>query len=1006
MEFKILGPLEICVGEERLKFGGLRQQTVVATLLLSANRVVTTDRLLEAIYGEDLPPTARSQAQISVSSLRRLLTSYGSEAVISTHPQGYVLQIDGGRLDAGQFEELVAAARAARDAGQPGQAVACYRDALRLWRGPALDGIDSQLIQVTAARLDEQRITTIEDRIDLELELGRHHELVGEITELVEEHPLREHLLGQLMLALYRCDRAAEALQAYRQARRTLIDELGMEPGSRLQQLEHDILNSEPALYPPAPAARVARASQRVPNLLPTDIADFTGRDRELSLIRRHLLPETDASESRAVPVVVLTGKGGVGKTSIGVHAAHELASHFADGQLFADLHGAASHHVAPLQVLDRFIRTMGPASSFASDGLDEHAEVYRNLLAGRRVLIMLDDAEGESQVAPLLPGHGAAAVIITSRRRLTALPGAVHIEVDVFEADKSLDLLARIAGEQRVGAEHRAAARIAQYCGNLPLALRIAGARLSARPHWSVEQLSNRLARETRLLDELTHSGMGIRPSISLSYMGASDKAKRLFRRLALLDLPWFASWMSAALLDLPVAEAEDLLDELVSAQLVETTGTGSDAHSRYRFHELVRAFAREQLAANDSAAERKAALDRVFGGLLHLAQEAQSRYYGGPCFRLQRAARPWTLSEPLTDDLLADPLKWYDDERAVLVAAVRQASQAGAVDLCWNLAVSAVTIFQSRTYLDDWQETHDIAFEATKRAQDVRGQAAMLYSIGSLRIAQQRFDQAGQALAEAARLFADIGDDLGTALVLRYMAYLDTVGGRLAEADARYEQALATFNRTGDKVAAAYVLNGLSQVKLGRHDVAGAKELLGSALRLSREARCRRMEAQVFYRLGEANLLSGSLAEAVDALEMALAVTRDIGDLIGEAYVMVGTGIANVRLREFRPARHALQRALELAVTVGQPVTEARALLGLSELALTSGNPGQAVVYGQQASGILRRLGALGDDARAISLLSQAHAALGGADADADADAAKRGRPVQAGARCRRFK
>ena len=474
----------------------------------------------------------------------------------------------------------------------------------------------------------------------------------------------------------------------------------------------------------------------------------------------------------------------------------------------------------------------------------------------------------------------------------------------------------------------------------------------------------------------------MGVRPSISLSYMGASALARRLFRRLALLDLPWFSGWMSAALLDLPLTEAEDLLDELVSVRLIEAAGTGSGAHSHYRFHDLIRVFAREQLAVNDPAAERKAALERVLGGLLYLAQEAQSRYYGGPCFVLHSDARRWPLPGPLVDTLLKEPLEWYDNERAVLVAAVRQAAQAGAADLCWSLAVSGVTLFQARSYLDDWRETHDIALEITQRAGDLRGQAAMLYSVGSLNIAQQRFDQAGRILADSARLFVDIGDDQGTALVTRYLAYLDAVGGRLAEAGAGYERALATFNRTGDKVAAAYVLNGLSQVKLGQDEAGAARELLVEALRLSREARCLRMEAQVLYRMGEADLLSGDPLRAVSVLEMALAVTRDVGDLIGEAYTLVVAGIAKVRLRDFSSARDALQRALELADVVGQPVTEARALLGLGELTLATGNPAQAVAYGQRASAVFRELGALRDDARAFTLLSRAQAALDAAE------------------------
>ena len=983
MKFKILGPLEIVVGSERLELGGTRQEIVVATLLLSANRVVTLDRLLEAIYGEDLPPTSRSQAQISISSLRRLFASRSRDAIISTRAHGYVIQVDSGRLDSQLFDELVAAARAARDANHLDQAVACYRDALRLWRGPALDGIDSQLIRVAASRLDEQRIATIEDRINLELDLGRHHELVGELAELVEEFPLREQLRGQLMLALYRGDRTAEALQVYRQARRAMIDELGIEPGERLQQLEHAILTCDPALEPPAEPIRIQPVKQQVPSLLPTDIADFTGRTEEISQIHQRLIGGTGEEARGAVPVVVIVGKGGVGKTSIAVHASHGVAGHFPDGQLFADLHGGASHPVGRMQVLERFLRALGVPGSYIPGGLDERAEVYRNLLGDRKVLVVLDDAVGESQVSPLLPGSGAAAVIITSRRRLAGLAGATHIEVNVFDADKSLDLLARIAGDVRVRTQSQAAAEVAEHCGHLPLALRIAGARLSARPHWSIQQLVERLADETRRLDELRHGDIGIRPSISLTYDSASEQARQLFRRLALLDLPVFSGWLSAALLDLPLAQAEDLLDDLVNAQLIETWGSGSGVHCQYRFHDLIRVFARERLAAEEPAAERKAALERALGALLFLAEQANCRHYGGDYVGLHSDAVRWPLPGRLVEELVRDPMSWYDRERVALVLGVRQAAQAGFVELCWSLAFSAVTLFESRIYLDDWQVTHDIALETTQKAHHVRGQAAMLYSIGSLNIAQQRFDQAREVFTAAAQLFQNAGDDQGIALVTRHIAFIDRLSGRLDDAARRYEQALCIFRRTGDHIAAAYVLHGLAQVKLELHEIDDAKELLSDALRLSQTARCRRVEAQVLHRMGEVDLLAGDLVGAVAAFDLTLARTRDIGDPIGEAYALMGVGVAKARQAEFGQARDALRRALELAGSVGDRLAEARALLGLSELALTSGDPGQAVVFGQRASDIFRGMGALLYDARALTLLSDAHAALGEADA-----------------------
>ena len=984
MNFNILGPLEVIADQQRLDLSGSRQRTVVAALSLSAGHPVPIDRLLEDVYGEAAPPTGRSQVQIAISSLRRLFAAHSEPALIDTVHQGYVLRIGTGELDAQRFQKSVDAAREARRCQHFGQAIAHYRDALRLWRGPALEDIDSHILQAAAHRLDEQRMTTIEDRITLELDLGRQRELIGELTELAGQFPLRERLHGLLMMALYRSERTADALRAYQQARRIMIDELGIEPGERLRKLEHDILTANPVLdAPPMPGrgstpAAAQAAGRPMPNLLPRDVADFTGRREELDSIRQHLVRAGETAPS-AVPVVVLTGQGGVGKTTAAVHASHLLAASFPDGLLFADLHGTAPHPVGPKQLLERFLRVLGVPGSQLPDELDERSETYRNLLAGRKVLIVLDDAIGESQVTPLLPGSGAAAVLVTSQRRLDGLAGAIHLPLDVFDQDKSLDLLARIAGRERVMAQPEIAAAVAAHCGHLPLALRIAGVRLAARPHWNIQQLVDRLGDETRRLDELQHGDMGIRSSILLTYESASERARRLFRRLALLDQPSFSAWVGAALLDEPMPDTEDLLDELIGTHLIEPVGgcTGWDA--QYCFHSLVRVFARERLAAEEAAADRMAAIERALGALLHLAEEAHNRYYGGHYLRLESNARRWPLPRAVVDRLVSDPLSWYERERAALVLGVRQAGQAGFTDLCWSLAFSAVTLFESRTYLDDWRETHRIAVEATRKAGLLRGHAAMLYSRGTLHMAQHRLEQARQDFADALELFRQVEDEQGRALVLRHIASLDRWGGQLGEAAAGYEQALAIFRKTGDQVGAAYVLQNLAQVKLEVHDTDGAMELLSEALALGRTSHCKRVEAQVLHRTGEAYLRADKPERAAVLFKEALSSIRDLGDTTGEAHVLQGAGVAALRLGEFGEARAALQGALELARVAGDRMAEARALCGLTELAFAQGDECQAVEDGRRAVRLFRVLGAPLEEACVVALLNRAPTTLG---------------------------
>jgi DNA-binding SARP family transcriptional activator/tetratricopeptide (TPR) repeat protein len=1034
VEFRVLGPLEIWEGSRRLELGGARQQIVIATLLLSANRVVSVGRLVEAVYGSDLPETARLQVQISISSLRRLLAPHGRAAAIATRANGYEVQVGDGELDSQRFAQLVVAGAAAKEAGQLSQAVSCYRDALRLWRGPALDGIDSQVVQAAALRLDEQRISVNEERLAVELDLGRHHELVGELTELAAEFPLRERLRGQLMLALHRCGRTAEALQVYRETRRTLVDELGIEPGEQLRRLEHAILTRDPSLDPPAqpgpvqagpaqPASAQAGPAQpasalsgppesgppesgsvqpgpaqllseQVPRMLPAGIADFTGRAEEISEVRRHLLLIGQEAHG-AVPVVVITGRGGIGKTSLAVHVSHGLDGRFTDGQLFADLHGGGPHPPGPLAILARFLRALGVPGSQLPEGLDERAEMYRSRLAGRKVLVVLDDAASESQVTPLLPGSQTTAVIVTSRSRLGGLAGAARVEVGALDVGRSMELLARIAGEQRVLAQPAEAAAVAARCGHLPLALRVAGARLAARPHWSIGQLAGRLADETRRLDELRHGDLAVRPSISLSYDNSSEPARRLMRRLALMDQPVFSGWLAAALLDGAAEDAEDLLDELVSAQLIETTVSGSGRYSQYRFHDLIREFAREQLTTEDDQAEQKAAVERALGALLYLAEEAHRVFFGHEVWIASDAPR-WPLPGQLTEKLIGDPMGWYEAERAALIAGVRQAAREGLAETCWGLAFSAIPLFESRAYLDDWRETHDTALAAVRAANSVRGEAAILLSLAELHLTLKRPGPGRQEATAASRLFAQVGDDHSQALAERHVAYADWLSGRLDDAMRRYERALRTLREVGDDAAATFVLQAMARVELERGEPAAARQLITQALQMSEGDRSGRFRAQVLYRVGEISLLAGELSGAVDAFGSALLLVRGSGDLIGEAYALAGMGSAKVRQGQTDQASEALTRAAELAVISGDRLAEIRALSGLTEVALASDDPGQAIANAERAVSVAEQIGAPLEQSRALTQLSDAYAARG--DAEAASTAAARAAAIRA--------
>lgn len=609
---RLLGPAEL--GSPATPVGSPRESVVLAVLALDANREVGADRLVDALWGEQPPATARSQVQICVSALRRRLRDAGGFATITTRAPGYRLDVAAGDLDLTRFAELAVRARTDDDACEA---------ALALWRGPAFAGLDSEALTRAATRLAERRLDLVEQRVRARLERG--DDVLPELTALVDEHPLRENLHLLLMRALHRGGRRADALTAFRRARDVLVDELGVEPGPELRDLQAAILAGE------RPAVRDVVAPP-VPRQLPAPATNFTGRDAALRAISARLCGPADPQTPFAVRVVGISGAGGVGKSALAVRAAHELAAQFPDGQLYADLHddSAEDSTTWSARVLGSFLRALGMAEELLPRDPRERAELYRTRLADRRVLVVLDGVRREADVLPLLPGSAGCAVLTTSRARLTGLPGAAGVQLDVLEEDVALRLLATFVGDDRLRAEPEAAEALVAACDRLPLALSIAGAKLASRDHWALGDLLDRLTDEKRRLDELSFRGVQLRSTIALSYHGLSEPARSLFRRMATpqhLDLP---HWAPGALLDLPHVTAEDALAELLEANLIADGAPPSALSRRWRFHDLVRVFATERASAEDSVAEHAAALRRLGSGWLGLAAQAQRPEFG----------------------------------------------------------------------------------------------------------------------------------------------------------------------------------------------------------------------------------------------------------------------------------------------------------------------------------------------------------------------------------------
>ncbi|PWI44839.1 BTAD domain-containing putative transcriptional regulator [Streptomyces sp. ICBB 8177] len=1059
MEYCILGHLEVFRAGTAVPLGGPRERAVLALLLLEANHVIPVDRLIDAVWGEDPPATARGQIHICISNLRRRITLSGPDPIETRNP-GYRIRVEPGTLDLHRFEQQVAEGRAAMTGSRPARAVTELRSALALWRGPALADVDSRLVRLGAARLDERRLTVLGECLECSLLSGEHRELIGELQSLVVEHPLQEHFKALLMTALYRAGRQAEALEEYRRARHVLMDELGIEPGEELRRLHQSMLAGEftpappgavPPSHGPAPASAAEPAARqhaptsdvassrtpeapsqslaalptgasavtsapgattdpvaeavtegtgaepptpetgltthawpqaRTPSLLPADIPDFTGRRETIELILRQVGGKGDGGTEHAVRVCVVVGQGGAGKTTLAVHVAHLLAQDFPDGQLYAHLR-TGDRPASPADILERFLRVLGVSGPALPKGLEERAELFRDLVSGRRMLIVLDDAMTERQVAALLPGTAGSSVIVTSRRRLTGLPSAARVEIGALSDGGAAELLSRIVGEERIGAEPEDVAELSRLCGNLPLALRICAARLAARPHWSVADLVDRLVDESRRLDELNHGELEVRASISLTYDGLSDDARLLFRRLALLDVPSFAHWVGAPLLEVDAPRAQEALEVLAEAYLINAK-PGPGGHVRYSFHDMMRPFARERLVEED-AGERRGALERWLGALLSLTGEAHRRQYAGDYLELRSPASRWQLPRRLVDRLMANPLGWYEQERTSLVAAVRQAAAGGLVDHAWDLALSSVTLFEANSYFDDWRDTHEVALKAACRAGDRRGEAAMRYSLGSLHSFEHASDRAMRQFEQAYALYRRMDDHHGAALVARNMAYQDWLKGDVTSAMGRWEEALGVFQVTGDRVAEAHVLQRMARVRQDCGEPDAALRLLERAGEICEEVGNERVAAQVRNRLGELCLGGGDLDGARRAYEAVLESVRAAGDKVGQCYALLGLATVEMRSGGHGAATQTLTEALRLAVKEGARMAESRITLALAEACMVA-RPEAAASHAEHALRGFEAIGATLFRARALGVRGRIRAQGGDPEAARD--------------------
>jgi DNA-binding SARP family transcriptional activator/tetratricopeptide (TPR) repeat protein len=996
VRFRILGPLEIWTGQDWSGIGAPKWRALLAALLLNSGQVVSTDRLIAELWGTEPPERAANLVSVYVLRLRRLMGDPHGR-LLATRAPGYQLRLDPGDLDASAFENLVSQGRRALGSGEAPQAAALLTDALALWRSAALADVPhSSLVSAEAERLAESRLAALELRITADLRCGRAAQLIPELRRLISDEPLREGLWALLLQSLDGAGRRAEAVAVYGDARRAIADELGVDPGPELKELYSQLLAADGAAQPPGSAERpstaeppgtttapgttkagrprAAAASATTPEppvqpgpaqtgtaapgsdddppaqssrtddfaggapaQLPADIADFTGRLSHLARLRSLLAAETDGGNPEAVNVAGVVGTPGLGKTVLAVHAAHEVRREFPDGQLFVRLLGASPQPAKPDEVLARLLRDLGVEPGRIPASLDERAALYRTRLTDRRVLIVLDDARDAAQVRPLLPGSASCAVIVTSRHWLADLAGSRLVDLDVLDDEEALQLLTRIISEERVAAEPGPVREVLAACAGLPLAIRIAGARLAARRGWSVRTLALRLADQQRRLDELTAGDLAVRACFEVSFTslprsaapGDLDPAEA-FRLLGLWQGPFISLQAAAALLGRPEYPVADALEVLVDMHLLE-----SPAPEWYRFHDLLRAYAAERAKAEETEETTCAAIARLLRWYLRTADEAVRVINPNRALVELDAVQ---LAQPgLSFDSADAALAWSARERANLVAATRQAAAEGLHDIAWKLPVAVMVCFDRHGYRAEWLATHQVALASARTAGDRAGEAWVLNNLGIV-VSQQRAEDSTQYFEQALAIRRDLGDLRGQAQATNNLAFSYQFRGMHQRAADALHDALEIQRKVGHRYGESVALTNLGEayIELGRDQE--AITYLQQALPIAREIDSARDEGYVLCNLGRARLSLGQVAEGTDLLEQALALHGAEGDKYGEAQDRRHLGTARVQTGQTEQARAHWERAASLFEGLGDDDQAAEIHSRLAKLGVAS--------------------------------------------------------------------
>jgi DNA-binding SARP family transcriptional activator len=919
LEFGLLGPLLVRRDDAALPVLPGKQRIMLAALLLNADHVVSSAELAEWLWEDGAQPaSAHVTMQNYVKRLRQALGDADHD-IIATRPGGYMINLQAGELDISVFEGLLTRARESARAARWDRAALELRDALARWRGRPLADIPcDQLVRDHAPRLAEMRLQARELRIEADLQLGLHDELVAELRQLITVEPLRERLHALMMLVLYRAGRQADALAAYRDAFRVLADEAGVEPGLELRRLHAQILRGDPAVTARSgrwPAD--SRPALPVPRQLPGPVTPFVGRRAELKILSEML---GEGRGDRAPVVSVISGTAGVGKTALAIYWAQQVMERFPDGQLYVDLRGfgPSGTPVTPAEALRGMLDSLQvPADRIPAD-LDAQAALYRSLLGGRRMLVVLDNAREAAQVRPLLPGTPGNIVIITSRDQLTALSatqGSMLITLDVLSAAEARELLAGRLGAEREAREREASDQLAGLCARLPLALSIVASRAAANPAFPLSAFSSELGDARGRLDLLDtgESAASVRAVLSWSYDQLSEPAARLFRLLGLHGGPDITAAAAGGLAGLPATQARAVLGELAHSHLVTEHVVG-----RFAMHDLLRVYSLEQAYADESAG-RHAAIGRVLDYYLHTAY-AMSLVLDPSRVPLSLAPpQPGVEPEELTEYRQA--WDWAEAERRVLLAAITGAADLGFGRHAWQIASSLETYLLRRGHWHDLADTQRSALAAARRAGDTAGQAYAECSLGRASTLLGAQDDASAHLASALELFQALDDPAGEALARIRMCTLAWRQSRYDEAFDQAQQALGLFRASGHRAGEAGALNNIGwyHFRLGDHERGFGR--CQEALAIFRAIGDRRGEANVLDSLGFGHQRLGAHAEAIASFGAALAAFRELGDRYNQAEILTHLAASHQDSGNAPAAARCWEQSLAILTELNHP-------------------------------------------------------------------------------------